>query len=313
MELDDNGEFIRVAVEEGGLCEIGGTGLQVKQGGQIPEGRVRSVSDLHGVGPSSRGYVTLVLGDGLLTGSKRGKDKDAHARDEVPVVYKKSVHAMEFKKCGLGFQNAVIVASNGRSGGLCLLWNDEVEVVVRSSLPNHIDMECRIGGSSTWWRFTGFYGFQNIADCHLSWVLLSPLSRQSSLPWLYVGDFNEMLSAFEQLGGVGRRNSQMNGFREAVHDCGLVDLGFIGSEYTWTDNRDDEDASCENTIADAWSVERRGAHLTRVCDKIRATRVALLDWQRNTFRNTKLEIAKVRDKLGILFDHPHSSDLYDRR
>ncbi|KAM1078424.1 hypothetical protein TB2_025123 [Malus domestica] len=32
----------------------------------------------------------------------------------------------------------------------------------------------------------------------------------------------------------------MNGFREAVHDCELVDLGFIGSEYTWIDNRDDE-------------------------------------------------------------------------
>ncbi|KAM2079685.1 hypothetical protein ACFX1R_027165 [Malus domestica] len=32
----------------------------------------------------------------------------------------------------------------------------------------------------------------------------------------------------------------MNGFREAVHDRELVDLGFIGSEYTWIDNRDDE-------------------------------------------------------------------------
>ena len=51
----------------------------------------------------------------------------------------------------------------------------------------------------------------------------------------------------------------------------------------------------------------------RVCDKIRATRVALLEWQRSTFGNTKLEITKVRDKLGVLFEHPLSPDLIKRR
>ncbi|KAM1196824.1 hypothetical protein ACFX10_008487 [Malus domestica] len=42
MEVDDNGEFIRVAVEEGGLCEIGGTGLQVEQGGVVNESGERA-------------------------------------------------------------------------------------------------------------------------------------------------------------------------------------------------------------------------------------------------------------------------------
>lgn len=55
-----------------------------------------------------------------------------------------------------------------------------------------------------------------------------------------MGDFNKVLSASEQLRGVGRRKSQMNRFREAMHNCQFVDLGFIGSKYTWTDNREDE-------------------------------------------------------------------------
>lgn len=50
-----------------------------------------------------------------------------------------------------------------------------------------------------------------------------------------------------------------------------------------------------------------------VCDKIKATKVALLEWQRSTFGNTKLEIVKVRDKLGVLFEHPPSLDLIKRR
>ncbi|KAM1271218.1 hypothetical protein ACFX2J_032061 [Malus domestica] len=195
---------------------------------QISEGRVHRAGYLHGVGPNLRGSVTLVVRDGLLTGSKRGKDEDAHARDEVPVVYKKSVQAMEFKKGGLGFQNAVIMVSNGRSWGLCLLWKEEVKVMVRYFSPNHIDRECSIGGSSTWWRFTSFYGFPNTTDRHLSWALLSSLNRQSSLPWLCVGDFNEVLSAPGQLGRVERRDSQINGFWKVVYDCGLVNLGFIG-------------------------------------------------------------------------------------
>lgn len=35
-------------------------------------------------------------------------------------------------------------------------------------------------------------------------------------------------------------DSQMHGFREVVHECQLVDLGFVGSDYTWMDNREDE-------------------------------------------------------------------------
>lgn len=74
-----------------------------------------------------------------------------------------------------------------RGGGLCLLWKEEVELGVRHSSPNHIDTECRVEGSSTWWRFTSFYRFLNTAERHLSWMLMSMLSQQGSLPWLCGG------------------------------------------------------------------------------------------------------------------------------
>jgi hypothetical protein len=52
------------------------------------------------------------------------------------------------------------------------------------------------------WRFTGFYGeLRRDLRCR-SWELMEFLSAQSSAPWLCAGDFNEILDAQEQFGGV---------------------------------------------------------------------------------------------------------------
>lgn len=48
-----------------------------------------------------------------------------------------------------------------------------------------------------------------------------------------------MLHAREQIGGQGRTEQQMDGFREAVAFCGLSDLGYIGLPNTW-DNREQD-------------------------------------------------------------------------
>ena len=54
-----------------------------------------------------------------------------------------------------------------------------------------------------------------------------------NLPWLVAGDFNEILSDDEKLGGNNRLQSQMAGFRDALDACWLKDLGFVGNKFTW--------------------------------------------------------------------------------
>jgi hypothetical protein len=60
------------------------------------------------------------------------------------------------------------------------------------------------------------------------------------LPWLCIGDFNEVLSAEEHFGGNQRDNWQIAQFQDVVADCGFSDLGFSGLPYTW-DNRQEAD------------------------------------------------------------------------
>ncbi|EPS59531.1 hypothetical protein M569_15275, partial [Genlisea aurea] len=66
---------------------------------------------------------------------------------------------------------------------------------------------------------------------------LAKLHQQFSLPWLVVGDFNEVLKQEEHCSSILRSLSSMMKFKEALDDCELLDLGFSGNPFTWTNNR----------------------------------------------------------------------------
>ncbi|CAL9021651.1 unnamed protein product [Prunus brigantina] len=143
---------------------------------------------------------------------------------------------MEKIRNKLGFRQSIVVASAGASGGLCLLWTEEVNIRALSFSPHHIDVEVQVLGVHGKWRLTGFYGHPVTAERHKSWELLSRLGSASSLPWVCIGDFNEILAAHEKLGGAVRNERQMQNFRQAIDSCGLKDLGYRGPKFTWWRN-----------------------------------------------------------------------------
>ncbi|KAL5817683.1 hypothetical protein ACOSQ3_026061 [Xanthoceras sorbifolium] len=88
------------------------------------------------------------------------------------------------------------------------------------------------------WRFTGFYGDPRGDMRFHSWNLLRRLARLSKLPWLVGGDFNEVLLLDEKLGGRVKTLSALSNFRDAVDDCCLMDMGFRGYKFTWSNRQD---------------------------------------------------------------------------
>ena len=144
-------------------------------------------------------------------------------------------------KRDLGFPNAIIVKSEGLSGGLALLWRHDVTVAEVSKSRSHIDvmLSCdRLRISQL--RLTGFYGEPRRERRKESWYLMRFLRAQSSVHWLWVGDFNEVLLVEEQFGVNEREQWQVAAFQDAVNDCGFTDLGFHGLPFTW-DNRQEGD------------------------------------------------------------------------
>ena len=132
----------------------------------------------------------------------------------------------------LGFQNSFAVASNGRSGGLCIFWKSDVNLVIKNFSQYHIDSWVLSPGSEHW-RLTCFYGEANRSMRYKTWETMKRLRGESTLPWLCIGDFNEILRQEEQMRPNTRDSAQMNGFRAALDVCGLADIGYLGLDWTF--------------------------------------------------------------------------------
>lgn len=87
------------------------------------------------------------------------------------------------------------------------------------------------------WRCIGIYGNPESTQKHHTWTLLKRLAALSSHPWCCFGDFNEILYLHEKKVGNDRNRNVIADFREAVQACNLVDIGYHGYPYTWSNRR----------------------------------------------------------------------------
>jgi hypothetical protein len=62
---------------------------------------------------------------------------------------------------------------------------------------------------------------------------MKQMRSDNFLPWVCIGDFNEILKKEEQFGPNIREEYLMEGFREAVDVCQLCDMGYIGLDWTF--------------------------------------------------------------------------------
>ena len=68
--------------------------------------------------------------------------------------------------------------------------------------------------------------------CH-TWDTIKNLSTLHDIPWLCIGDFNEVLRHDEHDGIGTSSQSQIQGFRDANDVCEVIDLGFKGNRWTY--------------------------------------------------------------------------------
>ena len=146
---------------------------------------------------------------------------------------------MEFIRVKLRFKYCFTVPSLCRSGGLALLWNDDVQLTIQNFSINHIDAQVCLHGA-LFRRFTDFYGNPIAHRRRESWALLDKLDSMMTLPWLLMGDFNEILSSDERSGESAGSQRSMFEFGEVINRCSLVDLGYHGYPFTWENGRDAE-------------------------------------------------------------------------
>lgn len=65
---------------------------------------------------------------------------------------------------------------------------------------------------------------------------IESFGQTNHLPWLCIGDFNEITNQSEKAGGCLRPTRQMDRIRTAIHHCHFIALGYVGSPFTWSRN-----------------------------------------------------------------------------
>lgn len=96
-------------------------------------------------------------------------------------------------------------------------------------------------GDTPQWRLTGFYGYPSRQDRQRSWNILRNLKHKYDLPWVVIGDFNDLMFQAEKRGPHKHPPSLLQGFVEALDNCELYDMGMLGYPFTWERGRGTED------------------------------------------------------------------------
>ncbi|XP_040960314.1 uncharacterized protein [Gossypium hirsutum] len=120
---------------------------------------------------------------------------------------------MEMVRLKCGFENGIDIDPVGTKGGLSLGWKGNMLVKLKSYSSFHVDVEVHDNECGNVWRFTGFYGHPDERRRSDSWNLLRQLHHDQDLPWVVMGDFNEIMDSFEKKGGRLRPFGQMREFR----------------------------------------------------------------------------------------------------
>lgn len=88
------------------------------------------------------------------------------------------------------------------------------------------------------WRATFVYGEPRREHRIEFWDFLRFMHAQWNGLSIYCADFNEPICHDKHMCFRDRSDSQMTMFRDCLDDCGLIDLGFLGPKFTWTNKQD---------------------------------------------------------------------------
>ena len=102
------------------------------------------------------------------------------------------------------FENGFYVDPEGLSGGLVLWWNNEVKVKVLEASKNGIDTLVTMGNNGGMSRVSWIYGSTDFEERRSKWEYVKKSVVIFSIPWMYIGDFNEVKENAEKKGGKWR-------------------------------------------------------------------------------------------------------------
>lgn len=130
--------------------------------------------------------------------------------------------------------NYIVVPSEGRSGGLWMVWGDDVSIIFLEKNKNLIAVRVREKGAVKDWILIGVYGDPSRVGNPEIWDKLESYVDEGEENVCLIGDFNAISSIHEKSGGRVQFSAPNRAFRSWIQEVGLIDLGHNGPAYTWS-------------------------------------------------------------------------------
>ncbi|XP_016206218.1 uncharacterized protein LOC107646551 [Arachis ipaensis] len=132
----------------------------------------------------------------------------------------------------MSFNYCIREEAKGFAGGIWVLWNNpnlNVQVLRNHQQFLHlqiVDFKRRV------WCLTIVYASPHAHLRSKLWEEMKKIAPDMKLPWLLIGDFNDISKADEKKGGATLDMHAVNRFKRWIEECGLIDMGYIGSKFT---------------------------------------------------------------------------------
>nr|XP_021842389.1 uncharacterized protein LOC110782531 [Spinacia oleracea] len=138
----------------------------------------------------------------------------------------------------LHFTQFKVISPTDKRGGIWLFWKNSIDLVLFSEDVNQFHVLFHFENVRPEVLITGLHAPSVPGPRHALWRNMADNLPPPDTPWLMVGDMNEVTSQSEKMGGRPFRSGKCKDLRNFMDAAGLVDLGYHGNPYTWTNARD---------------------------------------------------------------------------
>lgn len=142
--------------------------------------------------------------------------------------------------------NSHVVPADQASGGLWLMWDEDMDLTIVQSSINYILAYGVYKNSGPIFNLLCIYGDPSHKATSAMWSEISSFVVHSShRPTFCMGDLNEIMHANEKYGLAPPNQNRINIFKHHVNNLGLMDMGYNGPAYTWSNKQQGKDLVLE--------------------------------------------------------------------
>ncbi|XP_016498057.1 uncharacterized protein LOC107816829 [Nicotiana tabacum] len=140
---------------------------------------------------------------------------------------------LEQYKRKLGFQHT-IANCNGK---IWCFWDADYTCTVISNYKQQLTLSVQHAMVQDTYWVTIVYAKTKARRKKKLWQKLEQIKDIIQGPWSMFGDFNSIMQAIEKKGGRPHRIRKSKDFINYMDDYCMIDAGYIGNDFTWSNNR----------------------------------------------------------------------------